>query len=191
MLKLQGRASKLLAVLGGAGLAFSICATRASAASKPPPWANANYANRYICNLTSTTFNTATKQTNFYTGVSKINPNGSGRYTAGSLFAAISPFGGFNPNSTAPFNFCSYTLGTANSGYTVTSEGIGTEIQSWFADSTNNKLCPGNFIMTTTIVLRNNTTGNNVVPRTDFTADNFLGQHTATIHDPGSGYCLK
>jgi hypothetical protein len=208
MSKRQGLASKLFAVLGGAGLAISVCAPRANAgAPVPPPWTNANYANRYVCNETS--------DENFVTGVAKINPNGAGGYSAGTLFAAGDPFFTISTSGTPPSNFCSYSLNTSSSGYAINSHGIGTEVQSWTAASTNNADCQPSFVMTTTIVIRNNLTANNTVPRTDFTSDNFMGvtnpgvtiaggafkaanAASATssgdptaVEDPGKGYCLK
>jgi hypothetical protein len=188
MSKRQGLASKLLAVLGGAGLAIGICAARASAqdASKPPPWSNANYANRYICNVSSDG-----DLGQHLTGVMKINPNGAGKYTAGTLNASSSPFVPFLPNATPSSNFCSYSLNTASSTYAVASNGIGTESLVWTRSTSNSLLCPLGFTMTDKFVIRNNVTGNNVVPRTDFTSNNFLGQHSTNFRDPGHGYCLK
>jgi hypothetical protein len=196
MSKRQGLASKLLAVLGGAGLAIGICAARASAqASKPPPWSNANFDNRYICNADSHTFNPITNVSKYYTGVMKINPNGTGGYTAGTLNASLSPFFLFQPSSTPPTNFCSYSLNTAASGYAVAQNGQGLDMLTWTASTANNALCPASFVENDRFVLRNNVTGNNVVPRTDFTSNNFLGLHSAVaaliVEDPGSGYCLK
>jgi hypothetical protein len=185
MSKRQGLASKLLAVLGGAGLAISICAARASAqdAPKPPPWSDANFANRYICNATS--------DADHFTGIIKFNPSGTGVYTAGTLNASGSPFYAFSTTSVGPSNFCSYSLNTAGSGYTVSSQGIGTDVLLWEASSGNNALCPPSFVEYDRFVIRNNVTANNTVPRTDFTSDNFLGLHSTTFQDPGHGYCLK
>jgi hypothetical protein len=184
MSKRQGLASKLLAVLGGVGLVIGICATRASAqALRPPPWSNANFANRYIRNEGS--------DADHFTGVIRYNPNGNGRYTAGSLSASGSPFFPFQPNSTAPTNFCNYSLSTTSSGYAVTSGGSGTEVLTWIASASNNANCPPSFTENDTFVIRNNVTANNTVPRIDFSSNNFLGQHSATFKDPGYGYVLK
>ncbi|MBV8357410.1 MAG: hypothetical protein JO189_05670 [Deltaproteobacteria bacterium] len=195
MSKRQGLASKLLAVLGGAGLAIGICAARASAQATlpplPPPWSNANFANRYVCNATSGSGD-ATVGGNIFTGVMKINPNGAGKYTAGTLNASGSPFFPFSPNSVPTANFCSYSLNTAGSGYAVSPQGIGTDVLLWTLTSTNTA-CPPTFVEHDIFVIRNNVTANNTVPRTDFTSDNFLGLHGSVIapRDPGHGYCLK
>lgn len=176
MLKRQGLASKLFAVLGGAGLAIGICATRASAqATVPPPWTNANFDNRYICNVSS--------NGGEFTGVMKINPSGTGVYTAGTLYASASPFAAFNPNATPAANFCTYALNTHASTYGISSKGIGSDVLSW-ALTGGPAGCPSSFVMTDTFVIRNNVTANNTSPRTDFTSNNFLG-------DPGAGYCIK
>ncbi len=192
--KRQGLASKLLTVLGGAGLAISICAPRASAqATIPPPWTVANYANRYVCNVASTTSAVppSAKQ-HFFTGVMLLNPTGNGTYQGGSLLASLTPFTGVAPTGAAPANFCSYSLNPNGSGYTVNQDGTGVEILTWLPSGTPIPGCPNaSFIMVDSIVLRNNTTANNTVPRTDFTTDNFLGLHSATVEDPGHGYCLK
>jgi len=185
MSKRQGLASKLFAVLGGAGLAIGICATRASAQAKiPPPWTNANFDNRYICSVSS--------DANQFTGVMKINPSGTGVYTAGTLNASLSPFATFNNAATPPANFCSYALNTRASGYAVGSKGIGTDVLSW-TFTAGNAACPPSFVMSDTFVIRNNITANKTVPRTDFTSNNFLGQHASTVapQDPGYGQCLK
>jgi hypothetical protein len=191
--KRQGLASKLLTVLGGAGLAISICASRASAqATVPPPWTIANYANRYICNVESTTsvVPTIAKQT-YFTGVMLINPNGKGGYQGGSLLAALNPFTGIAPSGNATVNFCAYSLDPTSSKYTVNTNGIGLEILAWIITGGQNSLCAPSFTMTDSIMLRNNVTANNTVPRTEFSTDNFLGLHSTTVDDPGHGYCLK
>lgn len=182
MSKRRGLASKLFAVLGGAGLAIGICVPRANA--QVPPFSNANYANRYVCNVHA--------DFDFVGAVMKINPNGSGGFTAGTMNAAISPFAAFNPAGTAPTNFCSYTLDAPASSYAVSQQGIGTEVLSWTANSTNNTSCPesspagGNFLMYNKFVLRNNVTANNTVPRSDITSGNLLDDG-----ETGRGYCLK
>jgi hypothetical protein len=192
-LKRQGLASKLLTVLGGAGLAISICAPRAHAqAAAVPPWTNANYANRYICNVTSTTSAIpATAKESFYTGIMKLNPNGKGFFQGGTLDVALVPFTGVAPTGNASVNFCSYTLDTG-SIYTVNQDGTGGESLIWDAPTTPvNAACPGSFTMTASIVLRNNVTANNTVPRVDLTIDNFLGLQAAGGTESGHGYCLK
>jgi hypothetical protein len=181
MSKRQGLASKLCAVLGGAGLAIGICAPMAMAqASVPPPFANANYANRYVCNVTS--------DDNFFTAIMKINPNGKGQYTAGTLTGSGSEFFAFDPGAVPPTNFCSYSLATGTSGYAIDSHGLGTEVLGWIPASGQNAACPPGFTMNTRIVLRNSVNANNIVARTLITSGNLLGQ---SPFDPGYGYCFK
>jgi len=192
MSKRQGLASKLLAVLGGAGLAIGICAARASAqATIPPPWTVANYANRYICNVESTTSAPTVGGQNYFTGVMLINPNGRGGYQGGSLLASLTPFTGVAPTGNALVNFCAYSLSPTLSHYSVNTNGIAAEILTWGLNAGQNASCAPSFSMTNSTMLRNNSTANNVVPRTDFTTDNFLGLHSVTVNDPGHGYCLK
>lgn len=197
MSKRQRLASKLFAVLGGAGLAISICAPRASAqATIPPPWTVANYANRYICNVASTTSVPTSPPApgvgqNYFSGVILINPNGRGGYQGGTLLASLTPFTGIAPTGLASANFCTYSLSPTLSRYTVQTNGLGTESLTWGLNAGQNVNCAPSFTMTNAIVLRNNATENNTVPRTDFTTDNFLGLHSSAVQDPGSGYCLK
>jgi hypothetical protein len=188
----QGLASKLLAVLGGAGLVISLCAPRAGAESPVPPWTNLNYANRYVCNVTSTTSavpGTATRS--FFTGIMKIAPNGSGFFQGGTLDVSLTPFTGVTPTGNATVNFCTYTL-DIGSIYTVNQDGTGGETLTWDAPTTPvNAACPPTFTMTASFVLRNNVTANNTVPRVDLTIDNFLGLQAAGGTESGHGYCVK
>jgi hypothetical protein len=194
--KRQGLASKLLTVLGGAGLAISLCAAGVGAQDPPaatsvPPWNNLNYSSRYICNVASTTSAIpATAKESFYTGIMKLNPNGSGFFQGGTLTAALIPFTGVAPVGNASVNFCTYTL-DPSSLYTVAQDGTGAESLVWDAPSTPITGCPGSFTMTASFVLRNNATVNNTVPRVDMTFDNFLGLQTAGGTESGHGYCLK
>jgi hypothetical protein len=181
MAKRQGVASKLFAVLGGAGLAIGVCTSRATAGpGVPPPWTNANYANRYVCN--------DGVDDAMFTGVEKINPNGGGGYTAGTANASISgvDLDLFNPSLIPTKNFCSYSLDTGHSAYAIDQHGIGVETLSWMAATSNSKSCPGDFVETRSIVIRNNTTSNNTVPRTDFAGEGFMDDSS-----PGQGFCLK
>ena len=196
MSKRQGLASKLFTVLGGAGLAITVCAPRASSqATIPPPFTAANYANRYVCNLSA--FVNVADQT--VSGISKINPNGKGKYTAGTLTSPGTPFFFVDTTKTAPSNFCTYSLNTTASGYSVTSQGIGTDIQAWTLVAGQNTLCQPSFVMTSMFVLRNNVTDNNIVPRLELTIDNFLGVSNPGVKAnggmasdvPGTGYCYK
>ena len=196
MSKRLGVVSKLCAVLGGAGLALCFWTPRVSAgASPPPPWANANYANRYVCNESAYIF-IADDHT---TGIAEVSPNGKGGYSGGTLTSPGTPF--FDPNTSlaAPSNFCQYTLDTTGSTYAINSHGIGTEVQSWTLTTGQNADCQASFVMATSFVLRNNVNSNNIVPRTELTTDNFLGVSVPgviiadgeTSEVPGTGYCLK
>jgi hypothetical protein len=180
MSKRKWVASKLFAVLGGAGLAIGVCVPRASA---QPPFSNANYANRYVCNVTSAL--------NFFTGMMEINPNGAGTYTGGTLEAPLSAFTAFNPGVPPPGNFCMYTLDIAGSSYSVDVHGVGIEVLSWTGAATNSPICPdspgGTFQMSDAIVLREfDTRSSGAVVRTEITSNNLLDQDSA-----GYGYCLK
>ena len=146
----------------------------------PPPFSDANYANRYVCNVTG--------GGNEWTAVMKINPNGKGGYTAGTLVGSISEFAAFDPAATPPSNFCSYSLAPPGSGYGIDSQGDGTEILSWTLNAGQNASCPASFVMNTAIELRNTVNANNIVARTVITSGNLLGQ---SPFDPGYGYCFK
>ena len=98
MSKRRWVASKLLAVLGGAGLAIGVCVPRASA---QPPFSNASYANRYVCGVSS--------DDDFFTGTMILSPNGTGTYISGTLEAPVSALAAFNPALPPTGNFCSIT----------------------------------------------------------------------------------
>jgi hypothetical protein len=87
----QGVASKLCVVLGGIGLVVGVGLPRASAAPPIPPYTNANYNNRYECNVST--------RNNTWTGTMRLLPNGSGGYSVGTLAAsgAAGPAGFFDP----------------------------------------------------------------------------------------------
>jgi hypothetical protein len=188
----QGLASKLLAVLGGAGLAISLCAPRVGAESPVPPWTNANYANRYVCNVTSTTATVpGDAARSFFTGIMRLAPTGSGFFQGGDLEVALTPFTGNTPTGNPTTNFCTYTL-TTGSIYTVNEDGTGGESLIWTAPSTPITGCPPSFTMTASLVFRNNETDNNTAPRVDMTIDNFLGLQLAEgVTESGHGYCVK
>jgi len=169
-------------LLGGAGLALGIAAARAEAqASAPPPFTNANYANRYVCNVTA--------GGNQAVAIMKINPNGKGRYTAGTFLTPISPFAMFDPTATPPSNFCSYSLDTSTSTYAIDSHGSGSEVLTWAPATSNNAACPPGLVFNTRTELRNSVNGNNVVARTLFTLGVQVGP--GALSAPGDGYCLK
>jgi hypothetical protein len=181
-----------LAVLGGAGLAISFCAPRANAEAPVPPWTNANYANRYICNVTSTVPSTTSTvlQTHF-TGIMKLNSKGNGLFQGGTLDAALIPFTNTGPSGNATQNFCTYSL-DPSSIYSVNQDGTAGESLIWDLGSGNNGACPASFTMSASFVLRNNVTDNNTVPRADMTTDNFLNlQLGQGVLETGHGYCLK
>jgi len=185
MSKRRWVASKLFAVLGGAGLAIGVRVPRASA---QPPFSNANYANRYVCNVTSAL--------NFFTGMMEINPNGAGTYTGGTLEAPLSAFTAFNPGVPPPGNFCMYTLDIAGSSYSVDVHGVGIEVLSWTGAATNSIICPdgpgGTFTMSNAIVLRTfDTRASGAVVRTEITSNNLLDEFPSGNSAAGYGYCLK
>jgi len=183
MSKRRWVASKLFAVLGGAGLAIGVCVPRASA---QPPFSNANYANRYICNVTA--------DSNFFTGLMELNPNGAGTYTSGTLEAPASAVGPFLPVAPPPGNFCMYALDIAGSSYSVDVHGVGIEVLSWTAAATNQGICPGapSFTMSNAIVLRTfDTRASGAVVRTEITSNNLLDEFPSGNSAAGYGYCLK
>src|SRR5581483_1041360 len=108
----QGLASKLLAALGGAWLVVGTCAPRASAqATVPPPWTNANYANRYICNVSFTTSAIpALAKRSYFTAIMTLAPNGKGSFQGGTFAVPLTPFTGTIPTGNPSANFCSYSL---------------------------------------------------------------------------------
>jgi len=179
MSKRRWVASKLFAVLGGAGLAIGVCVPRASA---QPPFSNANYVNRYVCGVSA--------DDDFFTGTIVINPNGFGTYTSGTLEAPVSAFTTFNPGAPPPGNFCLYNLDIAGSAYSVDVHGNGIEVLSWSPPSpnTNPPACPSTtFEMSNAIVLRAfDTKASGAVVRTEITSSNLLDED-----DAGRGHCLK
>ena len=164
--------SGLLAVLGGATLALGISVRRANAV---PPFSNANYINRYVCSESATS--------NTLTALLRVDPDGNGGYTSGTLQAPVTL--AFTPG-TPSTNFCAYTL-QSSSAYVVTSNGTGLEVLSWVASATNNAACPADFTMSDAFVMRaEGIRKNGAVIRTSLTTDNLLGGITS-----GEGYCLK
>jgi hypothetical protein len=183
MLKRRSVAARLLAVLGGAGLALSICVPRATA--RVPPFSNTNYGGRYICSVSS--------RGNFFTAIMLLMPSGSGSgtYRGGTLFASVGAFFAFDPSAPPKDNFCSYTLDTSpkSSFYVVGSNGLTTEVLTWMAAAENNTACPatsGSFIMSQESVLRANVDVTGKVKNTSISSGNLLDQDL-----PGDGYCSK
>jgi hypothetical protein len=184
----QGLASKLLAMLGGAGLVIGICALRANAqATVPPPWTNANYANRYICNVSFTaSVVPVLAKRSYFTAIMKLVPNGKGFFQGGTFEVPLTPFTGTIPTGNPSANFCSYSL-DPSSLYTVNQDGAGGESLLFDGPATPvNPACPLTAMITASFVLRNNVTANNTAPRLDLTFDILTGVPTS-----GRGYCLK
>ena len=136
-----------------------------------------DYSGRYVCSG-AIDFNTIT-------GVIKYTPDGTGKYTVGSLRAALVVFGvPFDP-ATAATQFCNYTLDTTTSSYTINSNGTGFETLVWDASPANSTSCPASnpatsFIDQTVIAL---TPSNQSA---QFSSANFLNQNLA-----GAGQCLR
>lgn len=169
--------AKLIATLGVLGLVSGLSAPNASAAPVVPhaeaTLSTTNYENRYVCRSAS--------GDDHFTAVTKYNPDGAGKYTAGTLMASDQAF----PGGSASV-FCSYSLDTRGSFYTINGHGTGFEKLVWAAAATNSRSCPGSFIDNTAIALRNLINNNASVVEADFTDGNLLGQGKA-----GHGYCLK
>ena len=112
MSKRRWVASKLLAVLGGAGLALAVWVPRASAQLT---FSNSSYANRYVCGVSS--------DGNLFPGTMILRPNGTGTYVSGTLEVPVSVDGGaFTPTLPPTGNFCQYNLDVAGSSYLVNVE---------------------------------------------------------------------
>jgi hypothetical protein len=187
VLKRRSMAARLFAVLGGAGLALSICVPRATA--RVPPFSNHNYSGRYVCGVGS--------NGNFFTAIMLLMPSGSnsssgtGIYSGGTLFASVGAFFAFNPKAPPKDNFCSYTLDTQpkSSFYVVGSNGLTTEVLTWMAAAGNNPACPatsGSFIMSQESVLGAHLDVTGRVNNTSISSGNLLDQDF-----PGDGYCSK
>ena len=188
MLKRKSVAARLFAVLGGTGLALSICAPRATAA-RVPPFSNNNYAGRYVCSVSS--------RGNFFTAIMLLMPSGTssssgmGIYSGGTLFASVGAFFAFDPKAPPKDNFCSYTLDTSpkSSFYVVSSKGLTREVLTWMAVAPNNPACPatsGSFIMSQKSALGSNVDVTGKVKNTSISSGNLLDQDF-----PGDGDCSK
>lgn len=187
MLKRRSVAARRFAVLGGAGLALSICVTRAIA--RVPPFSNTNYGGRYVCSVSS--------RGNFFTATMLLIPSGTssssgmGTYRGGTLFASVGAFLAFNAKAPPKDNFCSYSLDISpkSSFYVVGSNGLTTEVLTWMPAAGNNPACPatsGSFIMSQESVLRANVNKTGEVQDTSISSGNLLDQDL-----PGDGYCSK
>jgi hypothetical protein len=183
---------KPIAAFGLLGLVLSLCAPpSASAGNNVVAFSAAVYANRYVCSYAY--------DEDFFTAVSKYNPNGTGGYSAGTLIAADNAFVTTSPGQTG---FCTYTLNTSptSSFYTISGQGIGFEKLTWVAATSNDPSCPATFTDQTAIVLRNLANSNGIVVDAEVSDDNLLG---LTVGSPtsvppitailaaGRGFCLK
>jgi hypothetical protein len=186
MLGNKNRQPKTLVALGAIGLLVALWTPKASAQlTAQGPFSNGNYSGRYAC-LTAT-------DDEFATAVIKYNPDGSGKYTAGTLIAdeAGMPLGG------DPSHFCAYDLDTTKSSYTLTSHGVGNEILVWNPSAANDATCPcssdanlceGNKFYTeqTAFAIRNQLNSNGFTTRADHSSTNLFDGD-----EPGNGYCVK
>jgi hypothetical protein len=182
MLKSENRKPKTLVALGAIGLLVALWAPRASAQG---PLSNANYSGRYAC------FTAADDE--FETAVIKYNPDGNGKYTAGTLLANES---GVAPGGD-PSKFCGYSLDTSKSSYTLDSHGVGSETLVWNAETANDPDCPcsskanlcegnGFFTEETAFAIRNQLNSNGFTTRADHSSTNLFN-----FDEPGNGYCVK
>ena len=183
-------ASRLLGLLGSAGLAAAICAPPVSAAPPVPPFGNANYAGRYVCNVISNEpgFNAGQNPTpQFFSGVMILAPNGNGTFSQGLLRGAASAINGVSFDSTLPpvKNFCTYTLDTAHSTYTVYAGGALIEVLRWTVSTAGAAGCNGSFVMSDTSVLpQSGLNSDNTASASNSTSNNLFGADAE-----GQGYC--
>jgi hypothetical protein len=170
---------KIITYLGALGLVIGFCAPRANAQVPPGAFTNANYSGRYAC-IATTGLSTSSGGEGA-SAVMKLKPNGVAGYDSTSTLSANdSAFGGSGSS------FCSYTLDTTTSAYTVSSDGTGFETLVWTASGSNEVICPGSFTDMHAIALRNLLNNNGVVIDVEFSSANLLGVTSA-----GNGYCLK
>jgi hypothetical protein len=176
----QNSRVKAVSIVGACGLLIAVGGRPATA--QVSSFSPANYNGRYVC--------TNASDFDFYTAVIKYNPNGQGGYTAGTMVANDDAFLFGDPTK-----FCSYTLNTASSFYTLDGHGLGFEKLVWTGAGSNDASCPcaGNtcngtssFTDQTAIALRNLTNSNGVVIDAEFSSGNLLDQLSS-----GHGYCLK
>jgi len=185
MLKRKWVAARLFAALGGAGLAFGLWVPGARSATLPPPFSNANYLNRYVCNETT--------NGHLFTALMRLHPNGAGTFDNGTMFAPVSSDGGVSDTTLPPTaNFCTFNLDVAGSSYAVDTHGIGVEVLSWTQSSTNPAECASpfpttSFMSSDAFVMRvQGAKPSGASVRTEVTSDNLLDQGF-----PGDGYCVK
>jgi hypothetical protein len=170
---------KIIVSLGVLGLVIGFCAPRVNAQVPAGAFTNAHYSGRYAC-IATTGLNSSSGGEGA-SAVMKLKPNGAGGYDSTSILSANdSAFGGSGTS------FCSYTLDTTQSAYTVSSDGTGFESLVWTASSANEAVCPASFTDLRAIALRNLLNINGVVIDVEFSSANLLGLVSA-----GNGYCLK
>ena len=194
MLKGKRIAARLVAMLGGAGLAFSFCVPRASAQGIPAgTYSNANYLNRYICNEQVNSGALGTNQ--FFAGQAEVFANGSGTFISGTLQAPISSGTGvFIPSNAPPDNFCAFNLNAASSSYVCSSNGVCVDVLSWTpaytataATTCSATFGSATFLTSDTFALRGfGARPSGASTRAEVTSDNFLNKGAS-----GSGYCKK
>jgi hypothetical protein len=196
VLEKERRQPKTFAALGAIGLLVALWTPGASAQG---PFSNANFSDRYACFTGSATAIAVAATTaigiggEFPTAVIKYNPDGNGKYTAGTLIAdeAGLALGG------DPSKFCSYELDTTKSSYTLDSHGVGSETLVWNAETANDPDCPcsskanlcegnGFFTEETAFAIRNQLNSNGFTTRADHSSTNLFN-----FDEPGNGYCVK
>ena len=127
----------------------------------------ASYSGRHVCS--------GGNDFNSITGSVRETPDGAGHYVEGSLFSSAAGFGAKTGT------FCHYFLDTANSFYTINSNGTGYETLAWIGDPASDPIfCPSpnaTFVDQTAIALGPNNTA-------EFSSANFLNQNLA-----GNGEC--
>ena len=198
MLKGKRIAARLVAMLGGAGLAFSFCVPRASAQGIPAgTYSNANYLNRYICNERTDSGmapDSGIARDPAFAVIQEVFANGSGTFTGGTLQAAITNGGVFVNTNPPSGNFCTFNLNVAGSSYSCGSNGVCVDVLSWTpaynataAPTCTNDFGAATFLTSDTFVLRGygaRPSGASV--RSEVTSDNFLNKDSS-----GDGYCKK
>lgn len=184
MLRKQKHSLKLMTGLVGLGLLMGLPVS--SARAQGFTFSNSNYAGRYACSLKD--------DFDSVYAVVKYGPDGTGKYTAGTLIAAAT--GGFPPGSAISFptvspseDYCIYTLDTGTgSFYNIDAIGTGFEQLTWTSTGTNNTTlgCPPNFVDQTAIGLKSDLNGSGQTLRADFVDANPVDESEA-----GYGKCLK
>jgi hypothetical protein len=196
MLGNENRPSKTLVALATIGLLLALWTPRASAQlTGTGPFTTMNFSGRYACLTFTNPFPDGDDGGEFNTAVIKYNPNGSGKYTAGTLIANeafLNTTG--TPNDSS--HFCLYTLDTTKSTYVLTTHGVGSETLTWNGAAANDAVCPcsktnlcgGNTFFTeqTAFAVRNQLNVNGFTTRADQSSINLFNFGAS-----GNGYCVK